>query len=103
MDVNTTALYVSGLIHIALPYITLNSYSDPGRIVRIQVSGKTIAINTDQSQGWSVIYPALKGNNFGWKKQAENYYVTITVEGECQKTAPAEKSRAPVWTETLCL
>ena len=103
MDVNTTALYVSGLIHLALPYITLNSYSDPERIFRIQVSGKTIAINTDRRRGLLVIYPDLKGDNFGWKKQAENYYVTITVEGECQKTAPAEKSRAPVWTETLCL
>ena len=102
MNVDTTAPYVSGL-HFALLYKTLYSYSDPERIFRIQVSGKTIAINTDRGRSLLVIYPDLKGDNFGWKKQAEKYYVTITVEGECQKTAPAEKSRAPVWTETLCL
>ena len=102
MNVDTTAPYVSGL-HFVLLYKTLYSYSGPERIFRIQVSGKTIAINTDRRRGLLFIYPDLKGDNFGWKKQAEKYYVTITVEGECQKTAPAEKSRAPVWTETLCL
>ena len=102
MNVDTTAPYVLQL-HFALLYKTLYSYNDLGRIVHIQVSGKTIAINTDRRRGLLVIYPDLKGDNFGWKKQAEKYYVTITVEGECQKTAPAEKSCAPVWTEMLCL
>jgi len=52
------------------------SAPDPGRMVGIQVS-------------------ALKGDNFpgvGWGEQAGKHYVTITAEGECQKTAPAERS-----------
>ena len=47
MNVDTPAPYVSGL-HLALLYITLYSYSDPGRIVGIQVSGEPIVINTDR-------------------------------------------------------
>ena len=45
MNVDTTAPYVSGP-HLALLYIILYSCSDPGKIVRIQVSGKTIPILT---------------------------------------------------------
>ena len=47
MNVNATAPYVSGL-YLVLLYITLYSYSNPGRIV---VSGKNIPINTDQRRG----------------------------------------------------
>ena len=48
MGVDTTAPYVSGLLHLALLYLTLYSYSDPGRIV---VTGKTITTNSDWGQG----------------------------------------------------
>ena len=47
MNVNTTTPYVSRL-YLVLLYMTLYSYSDPGRIIGVQVSGKTIAINTDR-------------------------------------------------------
>ena len=50
MNVNAPAPYVPGL-HLALLYITLYSYSDPGRTVGIQVSGKIIAVNTDRRRG----------------------------------------------------
>ena len=88
MDV-TTARYVSGL-HLVPLYITLYSYSDPGRIVDIQVSGKTIASNTDRRRGWLINIPALIAFTSG---KARKYYLTITIDRECRKTAPVEGTR----------